>query len=186
MPDVSVITTIISTAGALCGALGGIALTNGISARREERQERRRLHAARTAARQQAYADLLGAVAQMRVHIETTCQRYWKDMNIRLATIEDHAVTVGLLASRSALLSGEEVADAALALGVTASNLSAWAATNVQLDNNPNDPNERYIAGEMPIQPDLSELDQLTKKFFRLAAAAASRLALETSADAID
>jgi hypothetical protein len=186
MPDASVITTLISTAGALGGALGGITLTDGISARREERKERRLRDAARMAERQQAYADLLGAVAQMRVHIETTCQRYWKDMNIRLGVIEDHAVAVGLHASRSALLSGEPVAGAALALGLAASKLSAWAANTVALGGELKDPNERYLAGEMPLRPDLSELDDRTREFFRLAAASAQSPALETLAGEVD
>lgn len=38
MPDASLTTTIISTAGTLLGALGGIGLTQGTAARREARR----------------------------------------------------------------------------------------------------------------------------------------------------
>jgi hypothetical protein len=87
MPDSSLITTVISTAGALFGALGGVALTDGINRRREDRQAQRQRSEAQLAARQQAFADLLGAAAQMRVHIETACERHWGDMNFKLAAI---------------------------------------------------------------------------------------------------
>ncbi len=169
MPDASVVTTLISTVGTLCGALGGIALTGGMSARREERKARQQRENEQIAARQQAYADLLGAAAQMRVHVETTCRRYWKDMNVRLTAIQDHAVEVGLQASRAALLSSPAVADSALALGHAASALSAWAADNTELGEY-GGPGAQFLAGETRTRPDYTEFDQRTDEFFRLAA----------------
>ena len=168
MPDISMTATIISTAGTLCGALGGIALTGGMSQRREERQAERQREDARTAAHQQAYADLVGAAAQMRVHIETACQRYWKDMNIRLATIQDQATAVGLQASRVALLSPGAVAEGALALGQAASRLSAWAARNAELGDY-SGPNVQFLAGQLKSAPDLTDLEARTAEFLRLA-----------------
>jgi len=168
MPDSSLITTVISTAGALCGALGVVALTGRLSNHREDRKDQRQRDDAEMAARQQAYADLLGAAAQMRVHIETTCERHWRDMNIRLGAIQDHAVAVGLQASRAALLSPGAVADAALALGKAASRLSAWTAKNTELGGYSGQNNE-FLAGEVQNRPDLTELDERVAEFFQLA-----------------
>jgi hypothetical protein len=176
MPDITVATTVISTIGALAGALGGIALTGGLNTRQEERKVLRQRRDEHAAMQRQAYADLLGAAAEMRVHIETTCERYWKDMNARLTAIQDHAVQVGLQASRSALLSPQAVAEAALALGRVASTLSAWAVSNTVLGEY-GGPDGQFIAGEMRSRPDLSEFDQRTEAFFRQAAEIMSQLA---------
>jgi hypothetical protein len=169
MPDAVVMTTIISTAGTLCGALGGIGLSNGMSARREDRKEDRRRADERIAAQRDAYAGLLSTAAQMRVHIEMTCRRYWKDMGVRLTSIQEHAVSVGLQASRAALLSPAPVADAALSVGLAASNLSSWAVENVDLGDF-SGPDNQFLPGEMRSHPDLGEFDVATATFFRLAA----------------
>lgn len=132
MPDFSVLATAISTTGTLLGALGGVALTYGVTVRREEAQARRRRKDQRTQARRQAYVDLLGATTQLKVEIEIAGQRYWKDMNVRLATIQEHAVSAGMHASRVALLS-PEAGQAARALASAAIQLAAATAEHTNL-----------------------------------------------------
>jgi hypothetical protein len=171
MPDVSVVAALITTAGTLGGALGGIALTSWTGVRREEREARRQRENARAAAREQVYADLLGASAQLRAHIEITCQRHWKDLNVRLSTTQDYAVAVGLQASRAALLSAKPLADAALALSRAASKLSAWVATNAHMGDY-SGPGEQFVPGEVLGKPDFTELDTCAAEFLRLATTA--------------
>lgn len=171
MPDVSVVAALITTAGTLGGALGGIALTSWTGIRREEREARRQRENARAAAREQVYAELLGASAQLRAHIEITCQRHWKDLNVRLTTTQDYAVAVGLQASRAALLSARPSADAALALSRAASKLSAWVVTSAHMGDY-SGPGEQFVPGQVLGTPDFAELDRCAAEFLRLAAAA--------------
>jgi hypothetical protein len=135
MPDFSVVATVISTTGPLLGALGalgGVALTHRLNFRREEAQFNRQRKDQRTQARRQAYVDLLGMATQLKSEIEIAGQRHWKDMNVRLATIQQHAVSAGLYASRVVLLS-PETAEAALALASVAGRLAAATAENTNM-----------------------------------------------------
>jgi hypothetical protein len=168
MTDVSVVAALITTAGTLGGALGGIALTSWTGIRREEREAGRQRENARAAAREQVYADLLGASAQLRAHIEITCQRHWKDLNVRLTATQDYAVAVGLQASRAALLSAKPSADAALALSRAASKLSAWVAVNAHMGDY-SGPGEQFVPGEVLGTPDFTEFDRYATEFLRLA-----------------
>ena len=64
-----------------------------------------------SAVKDQARSDLLAAITRLRVNIELTCARHWRDMNVRLAAIQDQAVTANVLAAQVALLSpGPEAA----------------------------------------------------------------------------
>jgi len=126
------------------------------------------LSAQRMAARRQAYIDLLGAASQMRVHVETTSQRHWRDMNIRLDTIRDDAVSVGQQASQAALLSPIAVDDAAMRLAVEASELSAWIARNTAMGDF-SSPGDQFRVGEITGNPDLAMFDERTAEFLRLA-----------------
>jgi hypothetical protein len=171
MPDVSVIGALITTAGTLAGALGGIVLTSWTGIRREERQTRRLREDAQKSTLQEAYADLLGESAQMRVHIEITCQRHWNDLDVRLTRAQDHAVTIGLLAYRAALLSPGDTANAALELGNAARKLSAWTAINADLVHSTSSDNQ-FSGGVVVGRPDFAEMDGAAAEFLRLASAA--------------
>jgi hypothetical protein len=171
MSDVSVIATLITTAGTLGGALGGIGLTSWTGIRREERQAMRQREEARAAIRQQAYVDLLGESAQIRIHIEITCQRQWRDMDVRLGRAQDYAVTIGLRAAHAALLSPSDVADAALNLGRAASKLAAWTAINANMGHSVG-PSDHFAGGVVSMKPDFAELDASTAEFLRLVSAA--------------
>ncbi|HUY50746.1 MAG TPA: hypothetical protein VMV92_34410 [Streptosporangiaceae bacterium] len=98
------IPTVISTAGTLLGALGGIVLSNWVNARQEERRAARQRADEQVQARRTACADLLGAAAQLRVQIQIAGMRQWADMNIKLGEAQDYATSIGLCASRVALL----------------------------------------------------------------------------------
>ncbi len=172
MPDVSLITTIITTAGTLGGALGGIALTNWTGIRREERQAQRQREEKRADERQLAYSELLSANAQLRAHAEITCQHHWTDLNVRLAAAHDYAVAVGLQAARSALLSPQEVANAALALGHAAGSLARWMTQNAKMGKEYSGPDGHFLPGEVDGRPDFTELDTCSRAFLRLAAKA--------------
>jgi hypothetical protein len=169
MLDDTVIAALISTVGTLSAGLGTLALTSYINTRTANRQAQQLREEERIAARRSAYADLLGAAAEMRVQVETNCARHWHDMNVRIAAIQDHAVTVSLHASRSAVLSPAAVADAALAVSKSSSGISVWIATHAQLGDF-SGPDRRYQAGETT-RPDLSIFDTNVAEFFRLASA---------------
>lgn len=124
MPDFSVAATVISTAGALLGALGGVALTHRATLRREEAQANRQRKDQRTQARREAYGELLGTARQLRSKIEIAAQRHWKDMDVKLAAIQEHAESANLHAAHVALRS-PKTAEAALALGSAAVRLAA-------------------------------------------------------------
>lgn len=131
MPDFSVFSAVITTAGALLGALGGAELTHRAHLRREEAQAKREEARAnqqrkdqRTQARRHAYSELLSAARQLRSTIEIAAQRHWRDMDARLATIQEHAEFTNRHAAHVAVLS-PKMAEAALALGSTAVRLAA-------------------------------------------------------------
>jgi len=162
---------IITAAGTLGGALGGITLSNWTAARREERQAQRQREDASAAARHQAYAELLGASAQFRAHVEIVCGRHWKDLNVRLSAAEQCAVDIGLKAAGAALLSSGQLADAAVALRDAASTLYTWVVTHAQLGEY-SGPGDQFVPGQVLGHPDFTEVDRCIAEFLRLAAAA--------------
>jgi hypothetical protein len=163
MPDFSVATSVISATGTLLGALvafGGVALNSWVTVRREEAQARRQRKDQRTQARRQAYVDLLGTATQLRVKIEIAEQRHWKDMNVRLATIQEHAVSAGEHASRVALLS-PETAEAARALASAAVRLAAATAKHTTMGDE---------GGQITHPADFTEFDDCLTRFSGAAA----------------
>jgi multidrug efflux pump subunit AcrA (membrane-fusion protein) len=179
MADVSVAATLISTIGALLGALGGTYLTNRVNLRREEvqadlqqAQADRQRKDQQTQARREAYDDLLSTARQLRAENEITGQKYWKDMNVRLATIQQHAVSVGRYASRAALLSSKtapETAEAAGELELAARRLTAATATHTDLGYQ----DEQFLGGQVTLPADFTELtefDECIERFSRAAA----------------
>jgi hypothetical protein len=139
MPDFSVVSAVISTTGVLLGALGGAGLTHRANvkreealAKREEAQANRQREDQRTQARRHAYGELLGTATQLRSKIEIAGQRHWKDMTVRLSTIQEHAVSASLHASHVALLS-PKTAEAARALGSAAVRLAAATAQHTDM-----------------------------------------------------
>ena len=180
MANPYVLAAAISTVGTLLGALGGVALASGASARQEERQARRE---ERRADRQQAEAraqacwaacaDLLGAAAQFRIQIQIIGSSYWADMNVKLATAQDQVTSVGLCASRVALLVPGQVADAAIALSLTAGEMAATVARDARLAVH-GDPAQMFRGGELPAAPDLRVLDARVDAFRGAAAGAVS------------
>jgi hypothetical protein len=166
MADISVITTAISTAGTLIGALGGVALTYGAGARREERRSSRERKDRRAQERREAYLDLLGAAAQLRVQIEIASQRFWNDMDARLVAIQGQATSAGLHASRAALFRPGAVADAAEALASAAGRLVAAMVKNAEMRYQ----DERFLGGEVGAAPDFRLLDECVQRFYAAAA----------------
>jgi hypothetical protein len=167
MPDVSVVATAISTTGPLLGALGalgGVALTHRFNSRHEETQFNRQRKDQRTQARRQAYVDLLGAATQLKSEIEIAGQRHWKDMNVRIATIQQHAVSAGLHASRVVLLS-PEAAEAALALASVAGRLVAATAEKTNMGYQ----GDQFLGGQITRPVDFEEFDECIKRFAQAA-----------------
>jgi hypothetical protein len=158
---------IISAVGTLCGALGAIALTSGLQARREQRQAMIAAASERTAVKDQARSGLLAAITRLRVDIELTCARHWRDMNVRLAAIQEQALTANVLAAQVALLSPGPEADIAFALGKCASGLTALTAKSMTLGDF-DGPNKQFVAGEITgTRPDFAELERLVAAFLR-------------------
>ncbi len=172
MPDFSVVVTVISTIGALLGALGGVALTHRANIRREEAQARREEAQAnrqrkdqRTQEHRQACADLLGTANQLKVEIGIAEQRHWKDMNVRVATIQRHAASAGLHASRVALLSPETAA-AARALASASARLVAATLKYTDMGYQ----GEQFLGGQITLAADFTEFDECIERFYRAAA----------------
>lgn len=184
MADVSVVATVISTVGTLLGALGAVALTNRVNARREEAQADRQQALAdrqrkdqQTQARRLAYVDLLGTACQLRTEIEIAGQQDWKDMDVRLAAIQQHAVSVGVHASRVALLSSTVssrvsstgalgTAEAAGALELAARRLTAATTAHTELRYQ----DEQCLGGKITLPADFTEFDECIERFSRAAA----------------
>ncbi len=156
MPDFSVVASLISTSGALLGALGGVALTHRANVRREEAQANRQRKDQRTQAHQHAYGELLGAANQLRSKTEIVAQRHWKDMDVRLAAIQEHAVSAGLHASHIALLS-PETAEAARALASAAVRLAAVTAKYTHMGD--------QGEGQITHPPDFEDFDECFERF---------------------
>lgn len=165
MPDFSVAATVISTTGALLGVLGGAALTHRANIRREEAQANRQRKDQRTEARRQEYVDLVGAAAQLKIEIEIAERRHWKDMNARLATIAQHAVSTGLHASRLRVIS-PETAEAARALASAVEQLVAATLKHTEMGYE----GERFLGGQITHPSDFTEFDECIKRFSDAAA----------------
>lgn len=181
MSDPSVIPVVISSAGALVGALGGIALTSGFNARQEDRRARQEeARAARHQADQQAEArlaacaDLLGAAAQLRMQLRTLGSRHWADMNVKLAAVQEQATSIGLYASRVALLVPGEVAEAATELSVAAGELAAQVSKDARISA-PGHPAEMLLGGQLNAPPDLADFDARITTFQQAAAETSTR-----------
>lgn len=116
--------------------------------------------------RRQANLDLLGTATQLKAEIEATGQRHWTDMNVRLTTIQQRAVSASLHASRVALLS-PETADIALKLASAASRLAATTAAYTVMASNQN---EQLLGGQITRPIDLAEFDGYIERFSRAAA----------------
>jgi hypothetical protein len=139
-------------------------LNHRFNFRREEAQFNRQRKDQRTQARRQACVDLLGAVTQLKSEIEIAGQRHWKDMNVRLATIQQHAVFAGLHASRVVLLS-PETAEAALALASVAGRLAAATAENTNMGYQ----GEQFLGGQITHPVDFTKFDEYIKRFSQAA-----------------
>lgn len=175
MPDPSVMPAVISSVGTLAGAFGAIILTSGFSARQEGRRIReeesraaREREDRQAEARRAACADLLGAGAQLRMQLRTLGSRHWADMNVKLAAAQEQAISIGLYASRVALLIPGEVAEAATALSVAAGEMAAQVAKDARL-RVPGNPGELLLGGQLNAPPDLTDFDARITTF-RLAA----------------
>jgi hypothetical protein len=169
MPDFSVFSAVITTAGALLGALGGAELTHRAHLRREEAQAKREEARAnqqrkdqRTQARRHAYSELLGTARQLRSKIEFAAQRHWRDLDAKLAAIQEHAESVSLHAAHVELLS-PKTAEAAHALASAAVRL---AADTVQHIN----PGYQGEGGQITHPPSFEDFDKCYKVFSEAAA----------------
>lgn len=162
----TILAALISAVGTLCGALGGIALTNRMEWRRQQ-------HAAageQAATHGQVCTDLIAAVTGLRADVQLACARHWRDMNVRLTAIQEQAATARGLASRVAMIAADRAeAEAALALSRCASALSAWTAEAASLGDF-DGPNRQFMAGQIVDPPDFTELDERTAAFLRLVA----------------
>jgi hypothetical protein len=172
MPDFSVVTAAISAAGVLLAAVSGAALTHWADVRREKAQARREEVQAnrqrrdqQMQERRQACADLLGTAAQLKVELEIAGQRHWKDMNVKLASIQERAASAAPQASRVALLS-PETAEAALALASAMGRLAAFTTDHTDLGYQ----GERFLGGQLIHPVDFTEFDECFKRFSRAAA----------------
>jgi hypothetical protein len=163
--DSSLLTTAISTCGALFGALGGIGLTYRANSRQEAAQADRQRRESRAQERRQAYLDLLGTATQIRIEIIVAGQRNWRDMEARLAAIQQHASAAGLHASRVALVAAEEVGRAARALADAATALGAATARQADLGYQ----GTQFVGGNVVGTIDFGELERCLEAFVRAA-----------------
>jgi hypothetical protein len=131
--DASLWATLISTCGAICAGAGGITITHWGAIRREAAQADRRQREERADARRKACSDLLAAAARLRVQVEIACQRQWRDMNARIADIQQCATDVSLCASQVALLGGTELPGTARSFANAASALTAAMIKNTKM-----------------------------------------------------
>ena len=163
-----ILAALVSAISTLCAALGGIALTSGLEARRQQRQAAIAAASGRSAVKDQARADLLAALTRLRVDIELTCARHWRDMNVRLAAVQEQALTANVLASQVALLSPGREAEVAFELGKCASGLAALTAKSMTLGDF-DGPNKQFVAGEITgTRPDFTQYERLVTVFLGL------------------
>ena len=173
MADPYLLPAVVSTAGTLVAALGGVVTTTVFNGRREERRARLEdERAARQRSEEQAQArldacgDLLTAAAQLRMHLQILGQRYWADMNVKLQAAQDEAASVGRCAARVALLIPGDPGETALLLSRSAGQLAAHAVkkANVGLRTSSD---QRYLGGELPTPVNLDDLDARVDAFRR-------------------
>ncbi len=162
MPDASLTTTIISTAGTLLGALGGIGLSQATAILRETRLAERQRTERRDRAREQAYTDLLGAARQLCLQIEVAARCPWRDMDVRLSAIERQGAEISRHASRVAMYAPPDVADAGRAIAEDARRLVALVAELTQMTY---DDAGEFRGGEMRQRPDVTKFDAAVKAF---------------------
>ncbi|WP_165975000.1 hypothetical protein [Nonomuraea deserti] len=169
MADASLVTTIISAAGAIVGALsalGGVALTNRATARKEEREAQRRREEQQAQAREQAYGELLGGALKLRLQVEVAAHHPWEDMNARLAAIEAQAATVGDLASRVAVLSPGGIARAARDLATAAYGLASQVTRHTRMHY---DEGGQFLGGQILEPPLFGPIEQRIDDFCNVA-----------------
>jgi len=112
---------------------------------------------------------LLGTARQLRAEIEIAGQQSWKDMDVRLGTIRQHAVSIGVHASRAALLSSKtapETVQAAGALELAARRLTAATTAHTELRYQ----DEQCLGGKITLPADFTEFDECIERFSRAAA----------------
>lgn len=173
MADPYLLPAVVSTAGTLLAALGGVVTTTVLNGRREDRRARLEdERAARQRSEEQAQArlaacgDLLTAAAQLRMQLQILGQRYWADMNVKLQAAQDEAASVGRCAANVALLMPGDPGETALLLSRSAGQLAAHAVkkANVGLRTSSD---QRYLGGELPIPVNLDDLDARVDAFRR-------------------
>ncbi len=178
MTDPYVLTTGISTAGALLGVLGGAGLNSWAQGRQDDRRSRQdeqrarqdeqraaaqrtEEHAARCLA---ACTDLLSGAADLRMQLQILGQRYWADMNLKLQAAQDQATAVGRCAALVTVLVPGVPGDSALLLARSAGDLAAQAVRQATVGVRAR-PDEQYLGGELPAPLDLSDLDARVDAF---------------------
>jgi hypothetical protein len=159
MPDGSALIT-------AAGTVAGVAVTLWGTVRRESAQAERERGRLALEARQAAYGELLGPAMQLRVELELAGQRSWRDLDVKLATVDEHARTVGQRASHVAVLAPPEVAEAARALAAAATALAAFAARNAELKYDPG-PETRFLIGEIRAPFDFAAFDARLEEMYQ-------------------
>ena len=105
--------------------------------------------------RQGAYSDLTAPAMQLRVQLELIGQRALRDLDVRLAALEEHARLLGQHASRVAVLAPGEAAGAARELVTTATALVAFAARNAEMKYD-SAGDGRFLIGEIRAEFDFT------------------------------
>jgi hypothetical protein len=147
------------------GTIAGVAVTLWGTVRRESAQAERERGRLALEARQIAYGELLGPAMQLRVELELAGQRSWRDLDVKLAAIDEHARMVGQRASHVAVLA-PELADAARALAAAATALASFAARNAELKYDPG-PETRFLIGEIRAPIDFSAFDARLEEMYQ-------------------
>ncbi|GAA2854858.1 hypothetical protein [Nonomuraea rubra] len=160
MPDPAFWTTLISTSGALLGGIGGVLISHRSTLRRDLAQEEQRHRDRRLTAREETHQRMLAAAATLRVELEITCQRQWRDMDIRVLTIQQHAVSVGVEATQLAMYLPKPSATLARSLATAASALAAEVVKNTEMGH-VNGPEMQYLGGFVKAAPDFREFDRI-------------------------
>ncbi|MCW2948371.1 MAG: hypothetical protein JWR24_5088 [Actinoallomurus sp.] len=164
MPEVSVATSVITTLGTVLAALGGIGMTQGIGARIERQKSERRRVEESVRRRDRTCGDLMAAARKLRLQIAVTSKGgRWKDMDVRLAAIQEQAAVVNQHVSHVALLAGEDVVVAARDLGRHADDLAGFVAEKTEMT--PGAGSEGVLGEE----PDFTAYEACLKEFEALA-----------------
>ncbi|MFD0471137.1 hypothetical protein ACFQ0B_24625 [Nonomuraea thailandensis] len=165
---------LIPVLGVVFGALStfaGVALTNRANLRKEERQAERQALERWEQSCQQSAAELLGAVARLRMRADITGQRAWADLSTQLVDMQEQAIQVVVHAGQVALLKPGAVGDAARDLGEQARSLvtSIVGSANLIYDA----ANGEHFGGELLSSPDFKTLEAKVDRFYEAAAAEA-------------